>query len=138
MWRRPHVWIAVTAAAAGTAAVTMTSIGDRDSRAEPRVTTRTHPVVPQRRILRSEVNLGRSGRGRPFSAIVPADPTAARPVLVMGCTQGNEPAGFAAAARLPAGPPPRRSAIWIIRDLTPDGVAAGPRQNAHHVDLNRN
>ncbi|MFZ0971241.1 MAG: M14 family zinc carboxypeptidase [Solirubrobacteraceae bacterium] len=40
--------------------------------------------------------------------------------------------------RLASGPPPRRPAIWIIPDLNPDGVAAGTRQNAHHVDLNRN
>lgn len=79
MLRQPNVWIVVTATAAGTAAITMTSLADRDSRAEPRVTTRTRPVVPQRRILRSEVNLGRSVRGRPIRAIVLGDPNATRP-----------------------------------------------------------
>ena len=28
--------------------------------------------------------------------------------------------------------------MWIVPDLNPDGVAAGTRQNAHRVDLNRN
>jgi protein MpaA len=84
------------------------------------------------------VNLGRSTRGRPIRAIVLGDPNAARPVLVVGCIHGNETAGIAVADRLAAGPPPSGSAIWIIRDLNPDGVAAGTRQNAHHVDLNRN
>ncbi len=59
-------------------------------------------------------------------------------VLVVGCIHGNEPAGIAVADRLAHARPPARSAIWIIRDLNPDGVAAGTRQNAHEVDLNRN
>jgi hypothetical protein len=80
MWRRPNVWIVVTVTAAGAAAITMTGFADRDSCAEPRVTTRTPPVVPQRRILRSEVNLGRSVRGRSIRAIVLGDPNATRPV----------------------------------------------------------
>jgi predicted deacylase len=33
---------------------------------------------------------------------------------------------------------PPRSALWIIPELNPDGVAAGTRQNADRVDLNRN
>jgi murein peptide amidase A len=134
MWRRRSVSVVVTASAA----IVMTSLAGCSGSAELPVTARTLPFVPQRRILRSVVNLGRSTRGRPIRAIVLGDPNAARPVLVVGCIHGNETAGIAVADRLAAGPPPSGSAIWIIRDLNPDGVAAGTRQNAHHVDLNRN
>ena len=34
--------------------------------------------------------------------------------------------------------PPRGTALWLIEDLNPDGHAAGTRQNANGVDLNRN
>lgn len=134
MWRRRSVSLVATASAD----IVMTSLEGCSGSAEPPVTARTLPVVPQRRILRSVVTLGRSVRGRPIRAIVLGDPNAARPLLVVGCIHGNETAGIAVADRLAGGPPPRGSAIWIIRDLNPDGVAAGTRQNAHHVDLNRN
>jgi protein MpaA len=116
----------------------MTSLAGCGGSAEPSVTARKLPTVAHRRVLRSVVTLGRSVRGRPIRAIVLGDPNAASPVLVVGCIHGNETAGIAVADRLAAGPPPRASAIWIIRDLNPDGVAAGTRQNAHDVDLNRN
>jgi protein MpaA len=32
----------------------------------------------------------------------------------------------------------RNADLWIVPDLNPDGVAVVTRQNAHHVDLNRN
>ena len=60
------------------------------------------------------------------------------PVLVVGCIHGDEPAGIAVADRLAHARALPRSGMWIIRDLNPDGVAAGTRQNAHGVDLNRN
>jgi protein MpaA len=131
MWR--HRTVAVAAAA-----IVMTSVAGCGASAEPPITGRPLPVVAHPRILRSVLTLGRSVRGRPIRAIVLGDSDAPHPVLVIGCIHGNETAGIAVADRLAAGPAPRRSAIWIIRDLNPDGVAAGTRQNAHHVDLNRN
>jgi protein MpaA len=59
-------------------------------------------------------------------------------MLVIGCIHGNEPAGIAVADRLAHATIPHGSGVWIVRDLDPDGVAAGTRQNAHGVDLNRN
>lgn len=125
-------------AATASAAIVVSGLAGCSGSAEPSVTARSLPVVPQRRMLRSVVSLGRSVRGRPIRAIVLGDPNAPHPVLVVGCIHGNEPAGITVADRLAAGPALRRSAIWIIRDLNPDGVEAGTRQNAHHVDLNRN
>ena len=80
--------------------------------------------------------LGRSLRGRPITAVEVGDPAGKR-VLVVGSVHGNEPAGIAVARRLeqlsPAGVD-----LWIVRDLNPDGHAAGTRGNARGVDLNRN
>lgn len=58
-------------------------------------------------------------------------------VLVVGDVHGNEPAGEAIVARL------RRAKVegvtlWLVRTGNPDGRAAGTRQNARGVDLNRN
>jgi protein MpaA len=58
-------------------------------------------------------------------------------VLVVGCIHGNETAGIAVARALERLSPPDLD-LWIVPDLNPDGVAAGTRQNAHGVDLNRN
>jgi predicted deacylase len=58
-------------------------------------------------------------------------------VLVVGCIHGNETAGIAVADALER-LSPNDLDLWVVPDLNPDGVAADTRQNAHHVDLNRN
>lgn len=82
--------------------------------------------------------LGHSVDGRPIVAVETGDFDAPRRTLVVGCIHGNEPAGIAVAERLAHQAPPEELDLWIVSDLNPDGVAAGTRQNAHHVDLNRN
>jgi protein MpaA len=82
--------------------------------------------------------LGRSVKGRPIRALVLGDPGAGATVLVVGCVHGNETAGIAVVDRLRHFRPPTGWALWIVPDLNPDGVAAGTRQNARGVDLNRN
>jgi murein peptide amidase A len=59
-------------------------------------------------------------------------------VVVVGCIHGDEPAGIAVTRVLAALRPPTRVDLWLIPDMNPDGVAAGTRVNADHVDLNRN
>jgi murein peptide amidase A len=85
------------------------------------------------------VVVGRSVEGRRIAAIdVGPDSDQGANILVVGCIHGNEPAGIAIARRLIAHAPPHTADLWVIRDLNPDGVAVGSRQNAHGVDLNRN
>jgi beta-N-acetylhexosaminidase len=59
-------------------------------------------------------------------------------VLVVGSIHGNEPAGHAVVRRLRRLVPPAGVQLWLVERANPDGVAAGTRQNARGVDLNRN
>jgi murein peptide amidase A len=87
--------------------------------------THTHTVL-----------LGRSWQGRAIRAIEVGNPSGRR-VLVVGCIHGNETGGIAIVHALERLSPSDLN-LWIVPDLNPDGVAAGTRQNAHGVDLNRN
>jgi protein MpaA len=81
--------------------------------------------------------IGHSSQGREIRAERVGGADAPVNVLVVGDVHGNEPAGEAIVARL-------RSArvdgvaFWLVRTGNPDGRAAGTRQNARGVDLNRN
>jgi murein peptide amidase A len=81
--------------------------------------------------------VGHSVDHRPIVATRVGDPAAAVRVLVVGDVHGNERAGERIVARL-ARSRPDGVRLWLIRTANPDGVAAGTRQNAHGVDLNRN
>lgn len=76
-------------------------------------------------------------RGRPIVAVHIRGERPGRTVLVVGCIHGNETAGIAVARALER-TRARRLDLWEVEDLNPDGVAAGTRQNADQVDLNRN
>ena len=75
----------------------------------------------------------RSSRG--YSGPTPAAP---RKLLLVGCIHGNECAGIAILSALARGPCPPGVQLWLVPEMNPDGTAAGTRQNAHGVDLNRN
>lgn len=77
-------------------------------------------------------------RGRPLVARELGDPRARRRVLVVGCIHGDERAGIAVVRALRRAPRTGRADLWVIDSLNPDGAAAGTRQNARGVDLNRN
>jgi protein MpaA len=59
-------------------------------------------------------------------------------VLVVGCTDGDEPAGIAIVTALRTLQPPAGVALWLLPTINPDGLVAGTTGNAHGVDLNRN
>jgi protein MpaA len=94
--------------------------------------SRAPPLVDRR------IAIGHSVRGRRIEAIERGNAAAPRKVLVVGTIHGNETAGEGVVRRLAQEPAPPATDLWLIRRLNPDGVAAGTRQNAHGVDLNRN
>lgn len=82
---------------------------------------------------------GRSWQGQPLDEYRIGRPTAAFRVLVVGVIHGDEAAGLSVVRELlrssTIGP---QSELVLVPDVNPDGVARGTRQNARHVDLNRN
>jgi murein peptide amidase A len=88
--------------------------------------------------VRRTVFLGRSVRGFPISALERGDPGSSRKVLVVGCIHGTECAGIAVVRLLAQARVRGDVDLWLVPNLNPDGFAAGTRQNAHGVDLNRN
>jgi protein MpaA len=81
--------------------------------------------------------VGHSVRGRAIVAYERGNPTAPA-TLVVGMIHGTEPAGLAVIRRLRHVPIPAGVRLWLVPTVNPDGLAAGTRQNAHGVDLNRN
>lgn len=81
--------------------------------------------------------IGRSVRGRPIYVYRAGRP-GGMPVLVVGCTDGDEPAGIRIVDALRTLPPPAGVDLWLLPTINPDGLAAGTTGNAHGVDLNRN
>ena len=85
----------------------------------------------------AKVLVGHSVKGRAIVAYERGDPSA--PVtLVVGVIHGSEPAGLAVIRLLRTMPLPKGVHLWLVPTANPDGLAAGTRQNAHGVDLNRN
>jgi beta-N-acetylhexosaminidase len=81
---------------------------------------------------------GHSADGRALSFQRAGDPAAPVHVLVTGSIHGNETAGQRIIRCLARLEPPAGVQLWLVRTANPDGVAAGTRQNARGVDLNRN
>lgn len=93
--------------------------------------------------LRREVTIGTSVLGRPIDAVHFTPPSYAQPrppAVLFGAIHGDEPVTALMLERLAdelVERPPGRD-TWIIPCLNPDGVAAGTKNNARDVDLNRN
>jgi protein MpaA len=129
-------------AASGVAAIAALAVvldsGGAPHRAGPHVAAARSAAVPSQRTIRRTVRLGLSVRGRHIDAQEVQAAGARRIVLVVGCIHGNETAGIGVARRLVQRGPVAGTDLWVLPDLNPDGVAAGTRQNAAGVDLNRN
>ena len=83
------------------------------------------------------VVIGHSVHGRSIVAYERGDRSAPA-TLVIGVIHGTEPAGVGVIAQLRRLPLPAHVHLWLVPTVNPDGLAAGTRQNAHGVDLNRN
>ena len=88
--------------------------------------------------LARRIVFGRSVGGRPLVAWTYGSDQAKRRILVIGCIHGNECAGLSITSALRRRAVPRGAQLWIVPEANPDGAAAGTRQNARGVDLNRN
>jgi murein peptide amidase A len=133
-WR----WLAATAAA-GVAIVAVLPLSDHDRGVAPAgALAHRASHSPPDPVGRWRLHLGRSVRGRGINAVAVGDLDNPRSVLVVGVIHGNEPAGLSITRRLASRRPQRERLLIVVPDLNPDGVAAGTRQNAHGVDLNRN
>ncbi len=81
--------------------------------------------------------IGRSTEGRPLLARRFGG--AGAPLLLMGGIHGDEPASVDALLDLlPRLPPAPRVPLWVLPAANPDGLAAGRKNSARDVDLNRN
>ena len=81
--------------------------------------------------------IGHSVQGRAIVVYERGDRSAPA-TLVVGVIHGSEPAGLGVIAQLRRLPLPPHVHLWLVPTVNPDGLAAGRRQNAHGVDLNRN
>jgi murein peptide amidase A len=84
------------------------------------------------------VVFGHSVQGRALAARVLGTDSAPRKILLVSCIHGDECAGRAILSAAERAPVPAGVQLWLVPTLNPDGEAAGARQNAHGVDLNRN
>ncbi|HZO36026.1 MAG TPA: DUF2817 domain-containing protein [Solirubrobacteraceae bacterium] len=108
------------------------AVGDhRAARADVRAPAGT--VTPRRSFA-----IGHSVLGRTIRAVAIGERAGATNVMVVGCIHGTEPAGTAITSALRDANPPAGVALWLVDRFNPDGCAAGTRQNANGVDLNRN
>lgn len=82
------------------------------------------------------VEIGRSLQGRPIHAEYWGPADADQVIVIVGQVHGNEcaPQLFVEAIR---SRPPTSYGAWLIPTLNPDGHAAGIRQNAAGLDLNK-
>jgi protein MpaA len=126
-------WLALVALLLGLA---LLDLDDSDVHARTGTSTTSAPRAAP--AVRRYLLLGRSVRRRAIGCWILGRPRARPALLAVGVIHGDETAGLAIARQLDKARPPARGSLWIIPDLNPDGVAAGTRQNADGVDLNRN
>jgi predicted deacylase len=81
---------------------------------------------------------GHSVKGRDLRAFEVGDPTSPVKVVLIATMHGNEPGPARILLNLRDGAPVKGADIWLVPYYNRDGYARDTRQNARHVDLNRN
>jgi hypothetical protein len=83
--------------------------------------------------------IGYSVQHRPIVAYELGNPRARTTAVLLGQMHGNEHAGVVLARSLVRGTVSVEGInLWVVPTMNPDGNVLNTRQNAHHVDLNRN
>ncbi len=83
------------------------------------------------------ITLGQSVQGRAIEVIRRGTPGGVA-ILVVGVIHGDEDDGSKIIDALREMAVPEGIELWLVPSMNPDGQAAGVRQNANGVDLNRN
>ncbi len=130
--------IAVALAAALLGSSPGSAVARVDDERAPAGSVPTASSFTRTAVERRVVTLGRSVRGRLIRVVRVGRPGDHRAILVIGCIHGNECAGTVVVRDLARRRPPAGTVLWLVEQLNPDGAAAGVRQNARGVDLNRN
>lgn len=99
---------------------------------------KTSPNLHASRTRRQTLLTGHSRRGHRLLAERVGNPSSHRRILVVGCIHGNECSGIPVVRDLMWDHPMHKAQLVVVPDLNPDGRAAGTRQDARGVDLNRN
>jgi hypothetical protein len=124
MTRRFGIAVAAVATLAAGVVVPVTAAGATDRAGTP---------VNERRII------GYSVQHRPIVAYRLGDPRARTTAVLLGQMHGDEHAGVILARSLVHQKVSVEGIdLWVVPTMNPDGNVANTRQNAHHVDLNRN
>jgi protein MpaA len=97
-----------------------------------------HQVVPGKPAVIAKRMIGKSVNGHPIRAWELGEKDADVTAVVFGRHHGNEPAGQVVLDTLRDGNPVHGIDLWVVPRLNPDGALRFTRQNARHVDLNRN
>jgi protein MpaA len=96
---------------------------------------RAHVPTP---VIRTKL-LGYSVKGRPIKAYELGNPYSHTKALILGEMHGDEPAGVTLVRSIiRAHYAVTGIDLWVIPTMNPDGYVRHTRQNARHVDLNRN
>ena len=98
----------------------------------PPASAGSRPAVVETRTI------GHTVKNRAIVAWRLGQPTARRKVVVLAAMHGNETGPSRILYNLRDGRPIRGADIWVVPQYNRDGVVRRTRQNARHVDLNRN